>query len=174
MPGGFDGVVLMGPPGSGKSYLGAALRDAGVARYEEIEPLLVARFGTGAAFAGRKDEALAFIREQYERLLDVPGLPVVIESTGVSDRPMIEAFSERYRLAFVAVDTRRDVCIERVRTRGTCANLSNDVEATGRFHDYWHAEVAPSYAFEVRISGVDAVGAVGVVRGLLARRRASL
>lgn len=167
MAGGFEGVVLMGPPGSGKSYLGRALRDAGIARYEEIEPLLVARFGTGAAFAARKDEALAFIREQYARSLDAQGPPVVIETTGLSDRPMLDHFAARNRLAFVALDTPREVCVERVMARAPGANLSNDVDAAGRFHDYWHAEVADSYTFELRIGGLDHIVDFAQVGALL-------
>ena len=42
----FDVVILMGPPGTGKSYLGNRLRERGVASYLEIEPLIVEEFGS--------------------------------------------------------------------------------------------------------------------------------
>ncbi len=39
-------IVLMGPPGSGKSFLGNRLKQQGIVDYVEREPILVETFGT--------------------------------------------------------------------------------------------------------------------------------
>jgi predicted ATPase len=41
-----DVLLLMGPPGSGKSYLGNQLNARGVISYTELEPMLMETFGT--------------------------------------------------------------------------------------------------------------------------------
>jgi shikimate kinase len=101
------GIVLLGPPGSGKSHLGCLLARRGAARYTEFEPLLIARFGTGEAFAARKTEALAFLKQNYGDLLRAGGLPLVIESTGLSEEPILRELADRWRLAVAALRTPR-------------------------------------------------------------------
>lgn len=61
MSGRFDAIVLMGPPGSGKSHLGRVLQERGIGSYRELEPLLRETFGSGREFNARIREAGAFV-----------------------------------------------------------------------------------------------------------------
>jgi adenylate kinase family enzyme len=77
----YDFVVLMGPPGAGKSYLGCLLRDQLGMIYTPLEPELRSRFGSGAEFLSRKVEALAFIEATLTQQQAAVDRPVVVEST---------------------------------------------------------------------------------------------
>src|SRR5687767_1611426 len=120
-------IILIGPPGAGKSYLGRALAERGIAHYTELEPILMRRFGQGAQFAQHKLAALAFLRDHYHQELQQTGHVVVIESTGLSDRPIIEAIAQQYRCLFVKVDAAKDLCLTRVAQRERGRNVSNDL-----------------------------------------------
>lgn len=161
-------VVLMGPPGSGKSFIGKLLARAGVASYLELEPVLVSRFGSGDEFLRNKAAALAFIRASHiDQLERSTGRPVVLESTGISDRPLIDELRGRYPLRLVHVATPRATCLQRVASRPAHLNIRNDPEAAVRLHDFWLAEVGPSYAFALSVDGTDAPGACRDIAGLL-------
>jgi hypothetical protein len=51
-----DALILFGPPGSGKSFLGDHLARKGIAEFRELEPTQRKRFGSGAAFQERFPE----------------------------------------------------------------------------------------------------------------------
>lgn len=118
----YDVITLMGPPGSGKSFLGKRLRESGVASYQELEPLLRDKFGSGEAFQARIREAGTYVWESYREQLRESELTVTIESAGVLDRPILENMQRHYRVAFVHVRTDRSVCIDRVAGRAADAN----------------------------------------------------
>ena len=172
----FDGLVLMGPPGSGKSFIGNALAARGIASYVELEPLLVAKFGQGDRFLANKRAALAFIRASYETQLASASKPVALESTGVSDRPLLEGLLERFTLALISVHTPKGVCLERVRDRPRHLNIGNDLAATAEFYDFWYREVEPSYPIASTIDGTDVERALHDIARILkghARERRS-
>ena len=164
---GVRGVVLMGPPGSGKSFIGTRLAELGLASYVELEPILVEKFGTGAQFLANKDAAVRFIAQSYDEQLSAPGRAVALESTGVSDRPLLERLLRRHRLLLVRVNTPREVCVERVATRARGRNIGNDAEAAGRFHDFWHATIEPTYDFACAVDGTHLDEAVDSIASLL-------
>ena len=77
-----EAIILMGPPGSGKSSLANHLAAEGIASYLEVEPILVAEFGTGQEFQSRIKEAGAFLWHSYtEQLRASPQMPPSRTST---------------------------------------------------------------------------------------------
>jgi shikimate kinase len=164
----IDAIVLIGPPGCGKTHLGHGLHERGLARFHELEPELLLRFGTGADFAARKQEALAFVEASHRAQLATGGRPAVLESTGLSDRELLLRLASEYRLLLVWVDTPRDVCVARVQARPPGRNLNNDSDFTASFYDYWQRTVAPAWSFEVIADGVEADAALAKIAAALA------
>jgi len=162
-----DGVVLMGPPGSGKSFLGNQLARRGIASYAELEPILVEKFGRGAEFLANKRAVVRFIRESYaQQLRDARG-PVAFESTGVSDRPLLEELLREHALLLVKLETPKATCLERVASRPQDRNIGNDREATARFYDFWYRDIEPTYDFAVSVDGTNVEAALRDVARLL-------
>jgi predicted kinase len=159
-----DALVLMGPPGSGKSFLGRRLRQSGVASYVELEPILVDRFGQGAEFASNKQAALELISQSYTRQLESGEELVVFESTGISDRSVLESLMQRYTIEIVKICTPKDVCLSRIASRKHGSNLTNDRETNARLYDYWYDVIEPTYAFSCEVDGTDAEAAVSRMR----------
>ncbi len=79
-------------------------------------------------------------------------VPVVIESTGLSDGPMLARLRRDFPVLWIKVHAPRDVCVARVQTRAAGGNLSNDPQQAGEFHDLWLREVEPRYAFDLEIT----------------------
>ena len=155
-----DVVFLMGPPGSGKSYLGNELNRHGLVSYTELEPKLIEIFGEGEAFRSRRPAALRWIQNFYREELSRSLLPVGIETTGISDREFIRELSQEFRLLFVRVTTPREICVERVRTRPSGRNINTDGDSGGSFYDYWCAEIEPTYDFDILVSGMNSAVAI--------------
>jgi adenylate kinase family enzyme len=167
----YDAVVLMGPPGAGKSFLGRKLHERGVASYRELEPMLREKFGSGEEFESRIREAGAFIWQSYRDQLSASELPVAFESAGVAERPLLEALQRDYRVALVHVRADRSVCIDRVVSRPPSADISHttDREAIGRYYDLWQEKILPTYRFVLSVDGADPAGAVAAIGDLLGR-----
>lgn len=158
----LDAIVLMGPFGCGKTYLGVCLRDQNIAQYIELEPIVYGRFGTGLDFDVAK--ASDYIRSSYlEQLSSSSGL-VAFESTGVTQRPLLLDVMARYQVALVRVCTPKAVCLERVAKRNASALTPIELGKASQFFDYWNDEVAPTYDFALEINGVNAHKAVEDIR----------
>ncbi len=158
----------MGPPGSGKSTLGAELDRQGIAAYTELEPILVGLFGRGEEFARHRPRAHEWIWDYYRRELAENPLAVVMETTGISGRDFLEEVSAEHRVLLVRLNTPRSTCIARVRTRqkGRHVNDQGDDEA-GEFFDYWHRDVAPTYHFDLEVSGMELIADTAAIRSRL-------
>ena len=167
----YAGLVLIGPPGSGKSFLGAQLAARRVAAYTELEPLLRARFGSGDAFGGKLREAGEFLWRSYQAQLRDAKLPVAFESAGVIDRVLLERLRREHRVAFVEVRAARALCVERVVTRSPERSIhaTTDRERVGRHYDLWQERVAPTFRFDLWVDGDDVESAVAAVRSFLRR-----
>ena len=162
----------MGPPGSDKSFLGTRLARDGVVSYLELEPLLREMFGAEDAFLANKRGALEFIVRSYRDQLAASERPVAIETTGVSDRPILEQLARERQIAIAHVKADRDVCVDRVVSRPVGRNISatTDRERVGRFWDLWHERIAPTYRFDLVLDGQDVEAATAAVRRFLTCR----
>ncbi|MGI9328081.1 MAG: hypothetical protein ACR2PZ_22865 [Pseudomonadales bacterium] len=150
----IDLVYLMGPPGSGKSTLGNELNRLGIADFTDLEPMLVRKYGSGEKFAKQRPMVHRWIRNFYREQLTTVSLPVVVETTGIGDRPFLEELCTKYRVLFVKLDTPRDQCVARVGSRASGQHVNeHSSEATGRFFDYWHSEIEQSYQFALTVTG---------------------
>jgi hypothetical protein len=159
----------MGPPGCGKSFLGNRLARQGIASYLELEPILRERFGTGDEFRARILEVGAFLVRSYRDQLARSVLPVAFESTGITDRPILEQLMRRHRVSLVRVQVDRSVCVDRVISRPREKNISasTDRDLIGRFVDLWVEKVAPTYRFDLEVDGADADAAADAIRAFL-------
>ncbi len=171
----YDAIVLMGPLGSGKSFLGNRLDRQGVASYCEMEPILRERFGSGGDFESHLEEAGAFLWRSYRDQLSESELAVAFESAGIADRALLESLQRRYRVALVLVQTDRSVCIDRVVQRPPEKNISHTLDRgrLGRHYDLWQQKVLPSYRFALSVDGNDVESAVASSESFLARDSAA-
>jgi len=158
-------ILLMAPPGSGKSTLGNELNRQGVASYTELEPKLKEMFGKGEEFAKHRPKAHLWIWEFYRRELKEATLPVVMETTGIAGRDFIDEMSSQYGMLFVKLATPKEICLERVRTRPKGRNINDSNEAYfDNFYDEWHGKTAPTYDFDLTVSGTDLTSDVRLIR----------
>jgi shikimate kinase len=142
-------VVLMGPPGSGKTYLGHALAAAFRVEFIEGERLLLEKYGSTENFVRHKAEALRAYYDHLAALQAERGGVFAFESTGLSDRPQLLALIEANDCALVRIAAPRELCLERVARRAAGGNFK--ATDPGQFDEYWHAEVEPKYSFELTI-----------------------
>ena len=152
----------MGPFGAGKSHLGRRLDAEGIARYTELEPLVYDRFEIDGTF--EVEEATKYIRSFYLDELSRNEGVVALESTGITQRPLLLEVMERYRVALIWLATPKGVCLERIKRRNIDAIRPIRVCKANEFYDYWTAEIAPQYEFSLQIDGTDGESAMHEIK----------
>jgi len=158
-------VVFLGPPGSGKSHLGELAARRFDLDYVEHEALLLGRWGSREAFIANKAAALDGIEADLRARIGRGHRTVVFESTGLSDRPMLERLATEHPIAIVRVDAPRALCVERVRSRPKGRHFEDDAESAGRFHQFWTRDVAPTWTCDLAVDNDAVAGdAVGIAR----------
>jgi len=113
----------------------------------------------------------AFLWRSYTEQLRSSQLPVIFESTGVSDRLLLDRLRCSYQTAIVHVKAGRSLCIRRLLGRARGYNISNsdDPEVIGGFYDFWCERVAPTYDFDLSIDGADIQAATRKLREFISR-----
>ena len=159
----FDGLVLMGPFGSGKTFLGKRLSALNIAQYVDLEPIMYDRFSSGDQFD--LERATTFLREHYEEQLSTPHL-ATFESTGVVQRPLLCDMIAKYNIALIRVCTPKHICLERVVQRNRHTNRPIDLAKANEFFDHWNDEIAPTYNFALELDGMDTDTAVKNIQTL--------
>jgi len=120
-------VVLLGAPGSGKSAVGEELGRRGL-RWRDWELAIVERWGSRDNFVAHKSEALPMLHDDMLEWIDREGALTVIETTGLSDAPLLDRL-ERDREAFVVrLDVSEDEALARVAQREVNRHLSDSVD----------------------------------------------
>jgi dephospho-CoA kinase len=158
----LDAIILMGPFGAGKSYLGKLLRAEGIADYIELEPIVYKLFGKGSDLD--VEPATKYIRDYYHGTLSSAQMLVAFESTGVVQRPLLLEVTEKYEIALVRVCTPKEICLERVAKRNLSSKRPMKLSTAAEFFDFWTNEIAPAYHFALKVDGVDECAAIQEIR----------
>jgi shikimate kinase len=136
-------VVLLGPPGSGKSTVGAELGRLGF-RWREWEPEILARWGSRAEFLARKAEAVPELHGRILAWVTAPGAPAVVETTGLSDAPLLDALARDHACLVVRLDVSEDAALRRVAEREAGRHLADEAGANRAVWQAFYAVAAPA------------------------------
>ncbi|WP_237322449.1 hypothetical protein, partial [Vibrio sp. vnigr-6D03] len=159
----FDGIVLMGPFGAGKSYLGRFLHHEKIGTYSELEPVLYEKFSDGDDLDTEK--ASAFIRQYYFNSLSSSEINMpIFESTGLVQRPLLLEVMKQYELALVKVVVSKEVSLERVAKRNAGSHTVIEPSQVSEFYDNWMQNVANRYKFSVEVDGSDVHSAAELIK----------
>lgn len=162
----YDGIVLMGPFGSGKTHLGSYLHREKIGTYLEIEPILYDKFSQGDDL--NIELATSFIRKHYFDSLSSSEIHMpIFESTGMVQRPLLLEVKQQYNLAFVKVVISKEASLERVERRNRNSHTVISSEQASEFYDNWMGNVAKFYDFAVEVDGTDTKSAAELIKGLL-------
>lgn len=143
-------IVLVGPKGAGKSYLGQRMRDELGYGYVDAERIWLQLRAEGERPAGQFDDEgqTRILLAISENLKTTP--VVVIESTAAA--PWFESFIERLRalaaVEFVRVSASSDECLARIERRDQAIHLPASADLIRRVHAHASAIVLP-WAFVV-------------------------
>ena len=119
-------VVLLGPPGSGKSTIGEELGRRGL-RWREWESLILERWGSRENFLEHKAEALPALHEEILAWIASDRSIAVIETTGLSDAPLISVLQGSGEALVVRLDVPEEEALRRVEVRQQGRHLDDDL-----------------------------------------------
>jgi shikimate kinase len=142
-------IVLLGPPGSGKSTIGAELGRRGL-RWREWESAVLDRWGSRDRFVAHKGEALPLLHREILEWCTRGERPAVFETTGLSDAPLLDDLQRDASCLVVQLDVSEPGALARVASREAGRHLTDDLDATSSI---WNA-------FQTFVSGKRSVDLV--------------
>lgn len=118
-------IVLMGPPGSGKTPIGHELSSRFGYRYTDYEAEQVERYGPLELFVNHRKKAVRELHEEILRSIDASLPPLVVETTALSERVFIESICDKFTAFIVLLETTASTALSRIEARPRGQNLSN-------------------------------------------------
>lgn len=143
-------VVLLGPPGSGKTAIGHLLSSEFGYRYTDYEAGLVERYGPLELFVNHKRRAIRELHEEILGSIDANSPPLVIETTALSERKFIDDIRSEYQVFTALLNVTTETALSRIEARSRGRNLSNDL-GTNRLIIERFAEAHAGRTVDLRI-----------------------
>jgi hypothetical protein len=132
--------VLLGPPGSGKTTVGAELGRLGF-RFREWEMAIIERWGTRAEFVAHKATALPDIQHDIRTWIEDDDARAVIESTGLSDGPFLDELAHDMTCFVVRFDVSEEEAERRLASRAPGRHLTDDLAGNRRVRREYETQV---------------------------------
>src|SRR6185503_19987574 len=107
-------IVLIGPPGAGKTSIGEGLAEELGWNFEDAEKLLLERYGSREVALANQDAVLADLETAYRSRAGTSDGPIALESTRLSERDILLRLARDFEVAFLKVRASADTCVERV------------------------------------------------------------
>jgi len=109
-------LILIGPKGSGKTYIGSRIEHLTGIKFLRVEPLWL-RLAEGEDGWDRVEREIDGLFLQHDK--------VVIESLGAGDgfKRMYASLKSKYELKLIKVETDLDECLRRVRSRDSADHI---------------------------------------------------
>jgi shikimate kinase len=123
--GALEAILLIGPPGSGKTAIGYELAERHGFRYTDYEAGLVERYGPVELFVRHKNRAIPELHRTITASLDANLPPLVIETTALSEREFIDGLIASRRTFTVLLNVSLETALARIGERPRGRNLSN-------------------------------------------------
>lgn len=118
-------LLLVGPKGSGKTFIGSLIRDRLGVPFLRAEPIFLENLRSSRLTGPARDaEGFARVHAEVTRWL-ARSPQVALESTGASDAffPFLSALRARHRVLLISVRAPPAACLERVQTRDPAAHI---------------------------------------------------
>jgi len=135
--------VLLGPPGSGKTSVGEELGRLGF-RWREWEIVILERWGTRAEFVAHRVTALPALQRDIRAWIETDGTRAVIESTGLSDGPFLDALARDLPCFVVRLDVSEAEAERRIASRPRGRHLTDDPAGNRRVRREYETQVLPN------------------------------
>jgi len=130
----LEAIILIGPPGSGKTVIGFELAERFGYRYTDYEAGLVEKYGPVELFVRYKKQAIPELHRTIIATIDPAQPPIVVETTALSERDFIEELIAAHRTLIVLLSATLETALERIESRPRGRNLSN---SPGTNHWIW-------------------------------------
>jgi len=144
--------VLLGPPGSGKTSVGEELGRLGF-RWREWEIAILERWGTRAEFVANKATALPALQRDIRTWIETEGARAVIESTGLSDGPFLDALARDLPCFVARFDVSEAEAELRLASRVRGRHLTDDLAGNRRVRREYETHVRPHRPVDLVIDG---------------------
>ena len=165
-------LILVGPKGSGKTYIGSLVeRELGV-RFLRVEPIFLENMrGSHLTGTALDEEGYSKVLAEMDSVLSrEPG--IIIECTGASDAfpAFLHALRSRYEVMLVSIRAPLERCLERVRSRDQTMHIAVSDDRIAEINQR-AAVVRLSWDLEIDNSGpASSAVIIDQVRRLLSRR----
>jgi cytidylate kinase len=148
-------VVLIGPKGSGKSFVGSLLQDRFGIKFLLVEPLWKAFFerGMSSGTTPSISEGIAEIHPVIRRAL-ADAHHLAVETTGASEEILADLLSlvPREETLIIRINAPVELCSSRILTRSGAAHIPADEALVRKVHAL--SELAP-VSPDIELSNID-------------------
>lgn len=144
-------MILIGTPGSGKTWVGEVLARRKGLCFLDLEGMLLARYGSTAEFIADKPRALEWFEERVRVCVAEQDRTVVFEVGAFSQRDTIRRLRSEFDTVLVLVEAASPLRRRRIETRERGRNLIEDADESMTYDGVFETELRPTFDFTFRI-----------------------